>query len=76
LVRSGSNTAVLEKNFQISGGTAATADETAAAMSRAVGKLANAIVSTLSQTEMNSLPAATPENSPSPSPTPQLPAPG
>ena len=56
LLTGGSNTPILERDFQLAAGPAASADAMAAAMSRALGQLASTIASTLSQGDISIAP--------------------
>jgi uncharacterized lipoprotein YmbA len=56
LLTGGSNTPILERDFQLTAGPAASADAMAAAMSRALGQLASTIASTLSQGDISIAP--------------------
>jgi uncharacterized lipoprotein YmbA len=57
LLTGGSDTPILERDFHLEAGPAASADATAAAMSRTLGQLASAIASTLSQHGLSLSPA-------------------
>jgi uncharacterized lipoprotein YmbA len=68
LLETGSNKPILERNFQLSGGTAASADATAAATSRVLAQLARVMSSVLSDTSLPSPNETAPsEASPTPS---------
>jgi uncharacterized lipoprotein YmbA len=58
LLSDGSETPRLERDFRIAAGTASSADEMAAAMSRALGELASAIVADLSHSGISNEKAA------------------
>ncbi len=79
LVKQGTNTALLDRQFKFSAAAAATADATASTMSDLLGRLADQMASSLSRVEPRELtPAPTPTPSPEPSasPTPsQIPSP-
>jgi uncharacterized protein len=73
LLKKGSNTAILQRDFHLRAGPAATADATAATMSRALGRLADAMVATLSNSNISiSKRIDEPQNTPLPSPSPSL----
>ncbi|HZD40855.1 MAG TPA: PqiC family protein [Terriglobales bacterium] len=52
LLAAGSNSPALQRDFQIDGGSAANAEETAAAMSHALGQLSDAMASILSRSKI------------------------